>query len=368
MHNEVQIVPGRARCLGQGRVPTRYELRFPAHWCPRPVGNPAEAALERGTIEWLNAQGMGLESAEREKLRKFECGKYGGYSLPTAPLSEALIVTQFISLWLFWDDIEIEEHTAWSIDDVACALTSGNAGGRGRYIAAWADLGRRLRERRDPAWLERLTASMRDWLENAKLETGLARKLRERGEWPELDTVFACRTVSIGMYPTFHLVELAEDIELPAAIHEHPVVKALKRTASRLVGMGNDLGGVAKDIVHGWLNLVLVAARSSSIGIEEAFGRVVELHNREVLEFDRTALTLPSFGNDLDPSVQRWVDAVRYSVHGFALWESVAERYQEYTATVEGRALVASVALLDVSPADAQPMDRHEAPLSVAAR
>ena len=349
MHSEVQIVPGRERRARQRSEPARYELRFPAHWRPQPLGNPAEAALEQGTIAWLNAHGMGLASAEREKLRKFECGKYGGYSLPKAPLPEALIVTQFISLWLFWDDVEIEDHTAWSIDDVVAALTSGDAGKHGRYIAAWADLGQRLRQRRGVAWLERLTASMRQWLENAKVETDLARRLRERGEWPELAAVFACRTVSIGMYPTFYLVELSEDLELPAAFHEHPVVRALKRTASRLVGMGNDLGGVAKDIVHGWLNLVLVTAHSASLGIEESFGRVVELHNREVLEFDRTAATLPSFGNKLDPLVQSWLDAVRYSVHGFALWESLAERYQEYTALVEGRPLVASVALLERS-------------------
>lgn len=110
--------------------------------------------------------------------------------------------------------------------------------------------------------------------------------------------------------------------------------------------MGNDLGGVAKDIVHGWLNLVLVTARASSAGIEESSGRIVELHNREVLDFDRTAARLPSFGAELDPLVERWLAAVRYSVHGFALWESLAERYQEYTATVGGLRPPASVSVL----------------------
>src|SRR6185295_14112776 len=62
----------------------------------------------------------------------------------------------------------------------------------------------------------------------------------------------------IGMFPTFHLIEYAEGFELPDELHAHPAVVELKRLASRLVGMGNDLGGLAKDIRNRWLNLVLV--------------------------------------------------------------------------------------------------------------
>ena len=178
--------------------------------------------------------------------------------------------------------------------------------------------------------------------------------LRETGKWPAPDELFACRTVSIGMYPTFYLIELAEGVELPDAFHDHPVVKVLKQIASRLVGAGNDLGGLAKDIRHGWLNVVLALADAERIGVEEAFGRVVDLHNREVLDFDRTARELPSFGPEVDPLVQRWLDGVRYSVYGFALWESLAERYQEHTALTGGRVLLAPIEDIDVPGALAE--------------
>ena len=338
MDGEVRVILGRPRAASER---TLHRLRFPAHWRAEPVGNPEEATLEAATIAWLATHGMGLTATEREKLRKFECGKYGGYSLPKAPLAEALLVTEFISLWLFWDDVEVEDHTGWNVGDVVAALVTGDARDKGRYVAAWADLGRRLGETRSAAFIARLAASMQEWLENAKRETGLALRLRDAAEWPELRGAFECRTVSIGMYPTFYLIEHAEGFELPTSFHEHPLVHSLKCTASRLVGMGNELGGVARDIHHGWLNVVLVFAHTSSLRIEDAFARVVELHNQEVLEFDRTAARLPSFGPELDPLVLRWVTAVRYSVYGFALWESRAERYQEYTALAGGRALLA---------------------------
>ena len=340
MNGEVEVISGRPPAAARR---AHYRLEFPAHWRARPVANPGAATLEAATIAWLATHGMGLNATEREKLRKFECGKYGGYSLPKAPLPEALLVTEFISLWLFWDDVEVEDHTQWDIDDVVRALERGAARDQGRYVAAWADLGRRLGETRSTAWRARLAASMRKWLENAKLETALARRLRDHGEWPDLDAAFDCRTVSIGMYPTFYLIEHADGFELPARFHEHPLVRSLKRTASRLVGMGNELGGVAKDIFHGWLNLVLVLGHAFELGVEAAFARVVDLHNREVQDFDRTANLLPSFGPELDEPIGRWIAAVRYSVYGFALWESRAERYQEYTALASGRALLATL-------------------------
>jgi hypothetical protein len=342
MLSEVQVVSGTASSAARA-AGARHLLQFPEHWQANPACNPAEAAITFGTIGWLNASGIGLGPAGREKLRKFECGKYGGYSLPRAPLDEALLVTQYISLWLFWDDVEVEDHADWNLDDVVTALTTGTSRSSSRYVAAWADLGRRLGARRDRAWLERLALSMREWLENAKVETRLAKRLREQDVWPELGTAFDCRTVSIGMYPTFYLIELAEGIELPDSFHAHPEVTVLKRLASRLVGMGNDLGGLAKDIANHWLNLVIVQAHASSLDLEAAFSRIVTLHNREVLEFDHAASRLPSFGTDLDRAVERWVAGVRYSVYGFALWESVAERYQEFTVVFDERPLLASV-------------------------
>ena len=94
----------------------------------------------------------------------------------------------------------------------------------------------------------------------------------------------------------------------------------------------NDLGGIAKDIVHRWLNVVLVLAEQSALQVDIAFAKVVALHNEEVLDFDRAAARLPQFGPAIEPFVLGWVQAVRHNVYGFALWESLADRYQEYKA------------------------------------
>lgn len=51
--------------------------------------------------------------------------------------------------------------------------------------------------------------------------------------------------------------------------------------------MGNDLGGVAKDLKDGWLNLVLLIAERRQLPLSTAFAAVVEAHNADVLAFER---------------------------------------------------------------------------------
>lgn len=345
---ELRLIPAvELEALGL-EPPAGYRLRFPEHWRATPLQNRYAAALERRTLSWLREYGMGAELDEAERLRRFDVGRYGGYSLPHAGFEAALLVTQYISLWLFWDDLQVEDELGWNVGHVVQALhgewqpTSSES----RYLAAWADLGTRLRGQRSPAWLARLSSSMLQWLENAKREAEWALSFRERRICPDLDDLFACRTISIGMYPTFHLIELCEGIELDDAFHGHAEIRELKRLASRLVGLGNDLGGVAKDLKDRWLNLVPVTAERRQLSLTAAFAAVVDAHNADVLVFDRLASRLPSFGPDTDVFVPGWVQAVRHNVYGFALWESLAERYQAIKAVVGSTPLIAKIATL----------------------
>jgi 5-epi-alpha-selinene synthase len=325
-------------------VPPSFRLRFPRLWVPRPLQNRYATAIEEETISWLQSYGIGRVGEEEERLRKFNCAFYGGYSLPLADYRAGLLVTQFISLWLFWDDMQVEEGQDWDLEEVVAALTeAAPLRSPSRYVAAWFDIGRRLRATQSRRWLGHLATTMREWLTNARVETGLAKTYQRTGVCPEVTTLFDCRTISIGMFPTFHLIELAEGFELPDAVHADPTVVALKRLASRLVGVGNDLGGLAKDIRNRWLNLVLVLAARATLTIDEAFQQVVDIHNAEVAEFDRLAGSLPRWGARIDALLAGWLQAVRYNVHGFTLWESTAQRYQEWKAFTGRTALIAPV-------------------------
>ena len=349
---DVEILPSEEFARRNAVTPAAFELRFPRIWRANPVENRYAASIECETLRWLGSYGIGCSAEEARKLRDFACGMYGGYSLPLADFRTGVLVTEFISLWLFWDDVQVEEEFGWSTDSVVAALSGrGCPAHSSRYVAAWADLGARLRQTQSEAWLLRLATSMRQWLENARVETAMAKAYKARNVCLDVDVLFECRTISIGMYPTFFLIEFAEGFELPAAAHDDPNVVALKRLASRLVGMGNDLGGLAKDIENHWLNLVLVFMERSGSTLEQAFERVVRIHNEDVRAFDALAERLPSFGAEMDALVRGWVQAIRHNVYGFALWEATASRYQARKAVVGNRALVAPVVDVISAPA-----------------
>ncbi|HSR99956.1 MAG TPA: terpene synthase family protein [Kofleriaceae bacterium] len=349
MRGDVQIVSAAEFARRSVVAPASFQLRFPPTWRASPVQNRYADAIERQTLCWLASHGIGTTAEERDKLEKFRCGMYGGYSLPLADYHTGLLVTEFISLWLFWDDAQVEEEFGWTVDSVVAALTGPTANPPSRYVAAWADLGARLRATQSERWLARLGATMRQWLDNARTETAMAKAYRDLDACPEVAALFDCRTISIGMFPTFHLIEYAEGFELPDELHAHAAVVELKRLASRLVGLGNDLGGLAKDIRNRWLNLVLVEAERSSLSITDAFERIVAIHNHDVRAFDQLARQLasrlPALDRDTGALLRGWVQAVRHNVYGFALWESTAERYQEYRAISGPHALIAPVTL-----------------------
>ena len=116
--------------------------------------------------------------------------------------------------------------------------------------------------------------------------------------------------------------------------------------------MGNELGGLAKDLRQRWINLVSILHAQGVPGqrsLAAAFQHLVDIHNADVQEFDQVAAALPSWGKELDAQIGHWVRALRYNVYGFTLWESVAERYQEQKAVLGTLPLVAPVLAAGVS-------------------
>ncbi|MEA2704135.1 MAG: hypothetical protein QOD63_2080, partial [Actinomycetota bacterium] len=251
----------------------RFDLVYPATWrSPYPDGNIYSAAFESATIDWLGRFGLVTDERDLETVRKFSCGRYGGYSSPRSSFRDGLLLTQYVSLWLFWDDRVVEEGLGWSVNDIVAALVEPQVpDAADGFARAWHDLCVRLRRTQSDRWLLRLAIDMEAWMRNAKLETANAARYQSSGELPDFEALLAIRTISIGMYPTFHLIEMAEGLELPDGFHDDPFVRELKRLASALVGYGNDLGGFAKDCLATWPNLVTAMKEQADLGTVDAF-------------------------------------------------------------------------------------------------
>jgi hypothetical protein len=318
---------------------------FPPHW--RAGSNVHTPAVEVATLAWLKSHGIGLDVAEEHRLHKICCGNYGGYILPCASYDSLFVVTSFLTLWLFWDDVAVETEAGEDIDELVLALIGETLPPAcSRYMAAWHDLGGQLRAVQSRNWAERLGATLQQWLLYSCIEMERARCYWREGMLVDCDAYFTCRTITIGMSPTFHLLEYALGYEL-GDLHEHPAVAHLELLASRLVAIDNDLLSLGKDLENGWPNAVTVLAAHHGIPLPRAFEQVIGLHQRDVATFDRVAAELLEQGHGPSDLLAGWIQAIRYVVHGFALWESTAPRYREHQAVVADKLLQTTISYED---------------------
>src|SRR5204862_8157885 len=132
--------------------------------------------LEGYTVDWLNRFGLLKTAEDAQTIKEFECGLYGGLSSPRSSLRDCLLITEFVTLWLFWDDRVIEESSGWSMDDAVSDIRADEViDSPDGFLSAGNDLGVRLRKTQSARWMARLAAEVSAWMENAKLETEKAR-------------------------------------------------------------------------------------------------------------------------------------------------------------------------------------------------
>lgn len=295
--------------------------------------NPYASLVEKRTIAWLEERGLVENEQHAKLLRDTDIGGYGGYAVPMASLEACLEFTQFISLWLLWDDVEIEvfvEQRSFNIDDWGRLMAGAHPiKGRSKFASAWWDLVQRVARKRSPIWLRRLSEGMADWLVASQEETRRANDFAQTGSLPGFDEVLDLRERTIGMLPAIYLLEHVEGFELPDEVHDHAAMFELKKLAVIITALGNDLYSMAKDLDNKWPTPLSVLIHQYGGDMEMAVKTVVDMHNSAVRQFDEGARALPSFGSEQDVLVSKWIRAVRYLCRGFAVWESRAPRYQK---------------------------------------
>lgn len=315
-------------------APERFRLMIPLHWKPEVEVNRHAKKIEEATLRWF--AGLGCTEAQIRRVTKFQPSLYMGMSFPLAGFEEALLISKYLSLWLLWDDIDVEsQENAWRL--TPHHVFSGELPeGATVFDRGWWELLTELSKSMSPAWMARLCLSMEVWSDAALREARLSKQWNE-GARVTLAEALRSRIDTIGMYATSYLLEYAIGYELPKSFHELNAVRRMKTLANKIVGLGNDLFSFGKDYASDYINVISAMRRERSISTLEAIEEVVDMHNDALLEFDVLAASLPSLGAAGDAMVARWLAWLRHSCIGFGVWESVAPRYAEFRLLVNGR-------------------------------
>ena len=321
---------------GLEREPTRrFQFRVPPRWRSPILENPFAAEAERKVIQWLES--LGCTRAEVERAQKFDTAGYVGIPFPSLSRPKTLRIAKYLSLWLLWDDVEVETLAGrWKIE-ADHVLSDLRPPGMTRFDEGWWQLLGELAVNRSPAWIERLCQAMATWNAAAVEEAVVTRAHRERGERVSFDRQMELRVATIGMYATVHLLDDAHDHERPREIYDHPTVRRIEALAGKIVGLGNDLLSLGKDCAEDQCNLVTTLMRERGISIDDAIERLVHMHDEALEELDRLGDSLAAGPSGTSPYLARWIQDLRYAALGFSLWESRAPRYTAHKIVVAGQ-------------------------------
>ncbi len=321
-------------------------LLYPLSW--KPVLNPYAGLVKRRATDWFQSLGIVFDKKTRVLLDEERTDLYGGFPYPVANFEHLTTVSEFVALWILFDDLAMESGGYWerhglTIKDYELALRTGELSPRADpFLRAWWELGRRFAAKMSDRWMARLADYFVLWLEGARRERDTYSTLAASAELPDLATYLSIRTVTIGARPTFWFNEYAEGFELPDQVMDHSLMVLLHDLGTELIFLANDILSLGKDIGAGWPNVVTVLQRERGLELAESLEQAVRMHNDAVKQFVHTERALPSFGPDLDPLVRAYVERMHFVVRGFTEFELGAERYlfaHHHSAAQGGRSV-----------------------------
>ncbi len=313
--------------------------------CPFPATSthPQAAALTEGCIAWAREHGLLPDESERtlDKVRSYSALAARCY--PDAPLERLSAICDYYS-WLFFFDDVCEDLSLRGADpqgilrllsDVYALLRGHTArASHPRFVAALADIWRRIGEPCPPFWRRRLAHHVENYVDGCVWEA----QNRRLGRVPSRAVFEAMRMHTSTMYEFWDFMEYAGDYFLPDEVVEHPLVAELRRTGNAIASFANDIYSLRKEAqsqdVH---NLVLVLMHEERLDLSAAYARAVAIHDAQVLHFQELERCLPRFTPTIDRHLLRYVDGMRTWIRANYDWSRTTPRYNDPAPAREGR-------------------------------
>ena len=308
-------------------------LELPELYCPFELVAARETPqLQARTLEWLAR----YEVAPRPLLRRWVEGVNPGWLAAHIHHDAPLPLKQAVSDWCMWmflhddrcDESELGRSPA-RLDAVHGRLVELLHGapcvpGDDAMAKMLADLRDRLFAASDEVWQARFTKAFEGYFAAVHWEASN----RAQNAVPSLTSYLQMRLQTGGLPISDALLELTGGFRLPAEVREDASVKRIALVAANTVCWANDLFSLHKEVqrddVH---NLVLALQHAHRLSLQEAVDQAAAMHDAEVRNFTRYAESLPSFGDEADAEVRRYLDALRIRMKSNLVWSQASGRY-----------------------------------------
>lgn len=308
-------------------------LTFPDLYCPFPSQiNKYGNVLEDYSLEWLHHFDL---LANKLSYQRFAKSKFFLLAAGTYPYCEFedLKITSDWHTWLFiWDDqcdmsdlgkkpevlkiyhqrfIEILMGAELTSQDIALSY-------------ALSELRQRILQRGNAKWYEYFVHCCQNYFQGCLLQA----QYRALDMVPSVNTYIMIRNLCSAVDSCLALIELGHEIKHLEAIREHYILKKMNVIANNIISWCNDIFSARREIESGDVhNLVFVLHHQQQISLEEAVKLAAEMHDQKVKELLSLEAYLPSFGEEIDNEVAKYISGLHSWIRGNLDWYFQSGRY-----------------------------------------
>ena len=307
-------------------------IQIPELYCPFvPAVSPHVEAVQMLINQWMQARRYFRTEASFERFKAAQFALLTGRVHPYASFESILLVASYMS-WLFMLDDLCDEASLGrepgrlraQLDELIDRMKHPRPlrGNESPVVVGMVELWQRMLLRAAPGWVERFIQAFEGYAHACLWEASN----RIRNRVPSLAEYIGYRRHTSAVYVFFALIELAEQVSLPAEVREH--LRPLEVRANDGVCWVNDMTSLDKELRAGDVhNLVMVLQHEHGLSVQTAMDRAGRLFDSRMHEYAELEERLPSFGAAIDVQVQSYLRGLRSWVRGNMDWSFESGRY-----------------------------------------
>jgi hypothetical protein len=287
--------------------------------------SPFSDQIEQSTRQWVKHFNLLPDEQTFQRFCSINYGWLGARFFPYALEDQATIGAHWIA-WLFTLDDEFDESAiggqpetlAQAFQKFVNILEGQPPETPTPLSLALQDLTTRTRQYSpDPSWMKRFIISVQQYFNACHQEACN----RQEATPPSPTAFIPLRKHAGAQTIVIALIEMMEGMLLPNTVLQHPRIQALSEITMNLMGWGNDVLSVSKELRAGdFHNLVLIFQHGYCLNEADAYTWAIETHNLDMRRFLLFETNLPDFGPDINRDVQHFIRGLRALIRGSIDW------------------------------------------------
>ncbi|KAF7979340.1 hypothetical protein HWV62_42763 [Athelia sp. TMB] len=151
-----------------------------------------------------------------------------------------------------------------------------------------------------------------------------------------IDEYMAARRDNIGSDPSFALLEISLEVDIPHSVMQHPAIVSLNRDTTDMIVLANDMCSYKKEVLcnDADYNAITVVMANEKTDLAGALQWISNIHDEIVDRFLSTRQDVlnkrngvPSWGKEIDEQVAAYVDGLGQWIRGHDEWNFQSGRY-----------------------------------------